>query len=49
MADMGILWEDRERSRFRLRRLNMLRTIGSEEEVETFILEAGEVEKGGKE
>jgi hypothetical protein len=49
MADMGILWEDRERSRFRLRRLNMLRTIGSYEEVENFILEAGDVEKDGEE
>jgi hypothetical protein len=45
MADMGILWEDRKRSRFRLRRLNMLRTIGSYEEVENFILEADEIEK----
>jgi hypothetical protein len=49
MADMGILWEDRERSRFRLRRFNMLRTIGSNEEVDSFILEAGEVEKDEEE
>jgi hypothetical protein len=48
MADMGILWEDRERSRFRLRRLNMLRAIGSNEEVESFILDAGEAGKDGK-
>jgi hypothetical protein len=49
MADMGILWEDKERSRFRLRRHNMLRTIGSIEDVENFILETSNNANNGRE